>query len=106
MSDSAPLIACHECDLLQREIDLPPGKAVPCRRCGARLYRSDRKSPDTPLAFLLTAAVVQIGSLATLKAGPAAMAFGAVVILTMFSALQFDPRLIWDPLQQERPEHD
>lgn len=54
----------------------------------------------------ILAALVQIGSLATVKAGPAAMAFGAVVVLTMFSALQFDPRLIWDPLQQERPEHD
>ena len=33
-------------------------------------------------------------------------AFGAVVVLTMFSALQFDPRLIWDPLQKERPGHE
>jgi len=54
----------------------------------------------------ILAALVQIGSLATIKAGPAAMAFGAVVILTMFSAMQFDPRLIWDPVQKERPEHD
>ena len=54
----------------------------------------------------ILAALVQIGSLATIKAGPAAMAFGAVVVLTMFSALQFDPRLIWDPLRKERPEHE
>src|SRR5512137_2697287 len=49
----------------------------------------------------ILAALVQIGSLATIKAGPAAMAFGAVVVLTMFAAMQFDPRLIWDPLQEE-----
>jgi paraquat-inducible protein A len=60
MSDSAPLIACHECDLLQREIDLPPGMAVLCCRCGAELYRSAHKNPDKPLAFLLTAAVALI----------------------------------------------
>jgi len=54
----------------------------------------------------ILAALVQIGSLATIKAGPAAMAFGAVVVLTMFSAIQFDPRLIWDPLQKERINHE
>jgi paraquat-inducible protein A len=54
----------------------------------------------------ILAALVQIGSLATIKAGPAALAFGAVVVLTMFAAMQFDPRLIWDPLQKERHEHD
>jgi paraquat-inducible protein A len=54
----------------------------------------------------ILAALVQLGSLATITAGPAALAFGAVVVLTMFAALQFDPRLIWDPLQKERPDHD
>src|SRR5512137_1157514 len=54
----------------------------------------------------ILAALVQVGSLATIKAGPAALAFGAVVVLTMFAAMQFDPRLIWDPLQEERHEHD
>ena len=54
----------------------------------------------------ILAALVQIGSLATIKAGPAALAFGAVVVLTMFAALQFDPRMIWDPLQKERTTHE
>ncbi|MBP1728908.1 MAG: paraquat-inducible protein [Deltaproteobacteria bacterium] len=54
----------------------------------------------------ILAALVQIGSLATVNAGPAALAFGAVVVLTMFAAMEFDPRLIWDPLQKEKPEHD
>lgn len=48
----------------------------------------------------ILAALVHIGSLATVKAGPAALAFGGVVVLTMFSAMQFDPRLIWDPLSE------
>lgn len=46
----------------------------------------------------LLAALVQLGALATVKAGPGIVAFGAVVILTMFASMQFDPRLIWDPL--------
>jgi len=50
----------------------------------------------------LLAALVQLGALATVKAGPGAVAFGAVVVLTMFASRQFDPRLIWDPLQKER----
>ncbi len=50
----------------------------------------------------LLAALVQIQTLAIVKAGPAAIAFGAVVVLTMFAAMEFDPRLMWDPLRKER----
>jgi paraquat-inducible protein A len=49
----------------------------------------------------LLAALVQLGALAVVKAGPAAIAFGAVVVLTMFASMQFDPRLIWDPIDKE-----
>ena len=49
----------------------------------------------------LLAALVQLGAMATVKAGPAAIAFGAVVVLTMLASMQFDPRLIWDPQQKE-----
>ena len=48
------------------------------------------------------AALVQISSLATVKAGSGAVAFAAVVVLTMFAAMKFDPRLIWDPLRKEQ----
>lgn len=56
--------------------------------------------------FVVTflAAVVQISSLATVRAGDGAVAFGAVVVLTMFAAMKFDPRLIWDPLRKETPQ--
>jgi paraquat-inducible protein A len=46
-------------------------------------------------------ALVQIKGLASIRAGPAALAFGAVVVLTMLAASSFDPRLIWDPLEDE-----
>jgi paraquat-inducible protein A len=40
--------------------------------------------------------LVDMGSVAQVIAGPAATAFAAVVVLTMFAAKNFDPRLIWD----------
>ncbi|HNE17346.1 MAG TPA: paraquat-inducible protein A [Rhodocyclaceae bacterium] len=51
----------------------------------------------------LLVALVHFQGLATVQAGPAAVAFGAVVVLTMFAALSFDPRLIWDPLADATP---
>ena len=44
----------------------------------------------------LLATVVQLTALASVRAGPAALAFGAVVVLTMLATESFDPRLIWD----------
>lgn len=44
----------------------------------------------------LLAALVQVQSLASIQAGPGAVAFGAVVVLTMLASQSFDPRLIWD----------
>jgi paraquat-inducible protein A len=52
------------------------------------------------IAFLV--ALVQLRALATIKAGPAAACFGAVVVLTMCATMSFDPRLIWDPVEDDR----
>ena len=46
-------------------------------------------------------ALVQLGALATIEPGVGATCFGAVVVLTMFAASGFDPRLIWDALEEE-----
>jgi paraquat-inducible protein A len=51
----------------------------------------------------MTVALVRFKSLAEITAGPGAIAFGSVVILTMLAAMQFDPRLIWDPLDGTAP---
>jgi paraquat-inducible protein A len=59
---------------------------------------------DIYVAAILTA-LVQFQSLATIRAGPAAIAFGAVVVLTMFAAEAFDPRLIWDPVRRDHASH-
>jgi paraquat-inducible protein A len=44
----------------------------------------------------LTVTLVQVGTLASIVVGPGALAFGAVVVVTMIAARTFDPRLIWD----------
>jgi paraquat-inducible protein A len=49
-------------------------------------------------------ALVQFKALATINAGPAAIAFGAVVVLTLLAAMSFDPRLIWDAVERDH-EH-
>lgn len=41
-------------------------------------------------------ALVRLGNLATIEAGLGAVFFGAVVVLTIFAAESFDPRLVWD----------
>ena len=44
----------------------------------------------------ILAALVALGNLATITAGAGAVAFCAVVIVTIFASMSFDPRLMWD----------
>ena len=44
----------------------------------------------------LLVGLVQIQTLAAITAGPGVLAFGALVVVTLFASLSFDPRLIWD----------
>lgn len=53
----------------------------------------------------LTVALVRFDALATITAGPGAIAFGCVVIVTMVASHQFDPRLIWDPIESNGEQH-
>lgn len=46
-------------------------------------------------------ALVNLGALASIEAGPAAVYFCGVVITTMFAAMSFDPRLIWDQMENK-----
>ncbi|MBN3728130.1 paraquat-inducible protein A [Burkholderia sp. Ac-20379] len=54
----------------------------------------------------LTVALVHFRSLAEITAGPGAIAFGSVVILTMLASMQFDPRLIWDHVVTSGKHHE
>ena len=58
--------------------------------------------------FVITimSALLNVGILIGFTAGPAATAFGSVVLLTMFATQSFDTRLIWDhnpPLKRPKP---
>ena len=44
---------------------------------------------------MILVALVQLKSLASIQPGLAVAAFGGVVVLTMFAAMAFDPRLLW-----------
>jgi paraquat-inducible protein A len=51
----------------------------------------------------LLGALVAFGAVITIEPGMGALAFCAVVILTMFAAETFDPRLMWDAAAQAQP---
>jgi paraquat-inducible protein A len=73
----------------------------------ARLYRIveliGRWSMLDIYVTAILVALVHAKALATIQPGPGALAFGAVVVLTMLAAMSFDPRLIWD--SQHRGSH-
>lgn len=54
----APLIACHDCDLLQRIPAAASGQRVRCCRCGSVLRRSHHDRFGAITALALTAAVL------------------------------------------------
>lgn len=77
--------------------------------------RSDFRPKDRTLLFRVTevvgawsmvdiyvvavlAGLVNLGALSTITPGIGVAFFGAVVVITMFAAASFDPRLIWDNL--------
>ena len=65
-----------------------------------RLYRFveviGRWSMVDIFVVTILVALVHLGGLATIHAGPGAIFFGAVVVITIIAARSFDPRLIWD----------
>lgn len=71
------------------------------RRIGrTRLYRAvelvGRWSMLDVYAVTLMAALARTDAVASVDIGSGAIAFGAVVVLTMSATLSFDPRTIWD----------
>lgn len=69
-------------------------------RAMTRLYRVTefvgRWSMVDVFVVAILVAVVQLGSTISIHPGAGALSFAAVVVLTMFAAMSFDPRLIWD----------
>lgn len=52
---------------------------------------------------VLMAAMANFPGLSQISVGPAALNFGAVVVLTMAAAMRYDPRRGWDVLRGARP---
>lgn len=75
----------------------------------ARLHRLvervGRWSMLDVFVIALTIALVHFGTFADITPGPGALAFGAVVVLTMCASMQFDPRLIWDGTSRPDTDH-
>lgn len=67
-----------------------------------RLYRATewvgRWSMIDVFVVSVVVALVQLGSLMSVRPGAGGLAFAAVVVLTMLGAQHFDPRLLWDKL--------
>jgi paraquat-inducible protein A len=59
---------------------------------------------DVFVVAILTA-LVQLGFIASINPGPAAVFFALSVAFTMLSAQALDPRLIWDTAEREGAAH-
>ncbi|MFC3285423.1 PqiA/YebS family transporter subunit [Litchfieldella rifensis] len=75
-----------------------------------RLYRVTefigRWSMVDVFVVAILVALIRAGTLMSVTPGPAALAFGSVVVLTMLAAMTFDPRLIWDAPRTQRLRHN
>ncbi len=75
-------------------------RSVTRLRDRTRLYRFidsiGRWSMIDVFMITILVAVVRMGFIATVTPGVGAIAFAAVVVLTMFASASFDPRLMWD----------
>ena len=66
----------------------------------ARLYRLTelvgKWSMTDVFVVAILVALIHLGGVLRITPGPAALAFGGVVVATMLAAHTFDPRLMWD----------
>ncbi len=82
--------------------------AVAHLRTRTRLYRAvdfiGRWSMIDVFMISILTALVRLGFLAEVTPQVGAVAFAAVVIITMFAAAAFDPRLMWDAAEEVVPD--
>ncbi|MGV6858673.1 MAG: paraquat-inducible protein A [bacterium] len=91
-----PILACHECDLLQQLPEKPEVGAFYCARCGALIRRRSRNSIETTLALLIAGLILFV--IANLFPFMSLNANGQVQDSTLFSSslglFQSDQRLL------------
>jgi len=80
------------------------------RRERIRIYRFveviGRWSMLDVFVVTFVVALVQLQPLMSVEPGAGVIFFAAVVVLTMFAAEQFDPRLIWDSPTNKEDDYD
>ncbi len=54
------LVACHECDLLHQQMDVPIGGVARCARCGSSLYRPKRDSLNRTFALTVSGIIFYV----------------------------------------------
>jgi paraquat-inducible protein A len=54
------LVACHECDTLQRIPALPPGRSAHCSCCGAELLHNPKGGLERPIALNVAALILLV----------------------------------------------
>jgi paraquat-inducible protein A len=54
------LLVCEQCDAVHRKSHMQRGEIAHCARCGARLERAQRLTPDGMLAMTIAAAIMFI----------------------------------------------
>ncbi|UFS70805.1 paraquat-inducible protein A [Geomonas sp. RF6] len=94
MNDTPLFLACPDCDLLQREVDLAPGCVARCSRCGAVLYRNATDSLNRSLALSIASAIAYL--IANIYPVLGVVVWGDTNIVTLFDAVIS----VWD---QHRP---
>ncbi|HXV11378.1 MAG TPA: paraquat-inducible protein A [Burkholderiales bacterium] len=80
--------------LAQRHIQWDP---LQCTRLYRMVEFIGKWSMLDVFVVALLSTLVDFSTFAAISAGPGAVAFGAVVVITMFAAMTFDPRLLWEP---------
>ncbi|MFA7437240.1 paraquat-inducible protein A [Castellaniella sp.] len=88
-------------------------RGVPVQRMRTRLYTMvefiGQWSMLDVFVVVLMAAMANFPGLSKIDIGPAALNFGAVVVLTMWAAMRYDPRSGWDRLRastRDEERHD
>ena len=99
---------CGKAARLPRTIDAAAtGKTHPSPKALGRVYLVTellgRWSMIDIFVVGIMVSVVQLGNYMTVTPGPGALAFAGVVVLTMLAAMRFEPRLLWDRLDEMSP---
>jgi len=80
------------------------GKAISLKE-KTQLYRLTefigRWSMVDVFVVAILVALIRLGNIMSIYPGIASLAFAAMVISTMLAAMSFDPRLIWEPVNEE-----